>query len=70
MTALLAYRKLLPVGLLNISGFFFMLRFVVHPLPSLSDSANMVQAVLSLVRFLGFLWFIGKTGLMCCFAKR
>lgn len=27
-------------------------------------------AVLSLVRFLGFLWFIGKTGLMCCFAKR
>lgn len=27
-------------------------------------------AVLSLVRFIGFLWFLGKTGLMCCFARR
>ncbi|KEY68947.1 hypothetical protein S7711_04612 [Stachybotrys chartarum IBT 7711] len=27
-------------------------------------------AVLSLVRFIGFLWFMGKTGLMCCFARR
>ncbi|KFH45846.1 Chitin synthase-like protein [Hapsidospora chrysogenum ATCC 11550] len=27
-------------------------------------------AVLSLVRFTGFLWFLGKTGLMCCFARR
>lgn len=27
-------------------------------------------AVLSLVRFFGFLWFLGKTGLMCCFARR
>ncbi|CAI6100079.1 unnamed protein product [Clonostachys chloroleuca] len=26
-------------------------------------------AVLSLVRFFGFLWFLGKTGLMCCFAR-
>ncbi|KAL2110593.1 hypothetical protein VUR80DRAFT_967 [Thermomyces stellatus] len=27
-------------------------------------------AVLSLVRFCGFLWFLGRTGLMCCFARR
>ncbi|CAM1500735.1 Fc.00g098970.m01.CDS01 [Cosmosporella sp. VM-42] len=27
-------------------------------------------AVLSIVRFMGFLWFLGKTGLMCCFARR
>ncbi|KAF7543951.1 hypothetical protein G7Z17_g10325 [Cylindrodendrum hubeiense] len=27
-------------------------------------------AVLSLVRFMGFLWFLGKTGLMCCFSRR
>ncbi|KAG9250510.1 chitin synthase 3a [Emericellopsis atlantica] len=27
-------------------------------------------AVLSLIRFIGFLWFLGKTGLMCCFARR
>ncbi|KAH6899828.1 chitin synthase-domain-containing protein [Thelonectria olida] len=27
-------------------------------------------AVLSLVRFFGFLWFLGKTGLMCCFSRR
>lgn len=27
-------------------------------------------AVLSLIRFFGFLWFLGKTGLMCCFARR
>jgi len=27
-------------------------------------------AALSLVRFVGFLWFLGKTGLMCCFARR
>ncbi|PNY29820.1 Chitin synthase 1 [Tolypocladium capitatum] len=27
-------------------------------------------AVLSLVRFFGFLWFLGKTGIMCCFARR
>ncbi|RFU73643.1 chitin synthase 1 [Trichoderma arundinaceum] len=26
-------------------------------------------AVLSLIRFIGFLWFLGKTGLMCCFAR-
>jgi chitin synthase len=27
-------------------------------------------AALSLVRFLGACWFLGKTGIMCCFAKR
>ncbi|KAF5487079.1 Chitin synthase 1 [Colletotrichum siamense] len=27
-------------------------------------------AVLSLVRFFGFLWFLGKTGIMCCFSRR
>ncbi|RSL39417.1 Chitin synthase 1 [Fusarium sp. AF-6] len=27
-------------------------------------------AVLSIVRFIGFLWFLGKTGLMCCFSRR
>ncbi|KAI0535779.1 glycosyltransferase family 2 protein [Xylaria digitata] len=27
-------------------------------------------AVLSIIRFIGFLWFLGKTGIMCCFAKR
>ncbi|KAK4168929.1 glycosyltransferase [Cladorrhinum sp. PSN259] len=27
-------------------------------------------AGLSLVRFIGFLWFIGRTGIMCCFARR
>ncbi|KAF4960173.1 hypothetical protein FGADI_1192 [Fusarium gaditjirri] len=27
-------------------------------------------AVLSIVRFFGFLWFIGRTGIMCCFARR
>ncbi|SPJ74223.1 probable chitin synthase class III, family I [Fusarium torulosum] len=27
-------------------------------------------AVLSLVRFFGFLWFIGRTGIMCCIARR
>jgi len=27
-------------------------------------------AVLSLVRFIGCLWFLGKTGIMCCFARR
>ncbi|QPH11800.1 Chitin synthase, class 1 [Epichloe festucae Fl1] len=27
-------------------------------------------AALSLVRFFGFLWFLGKTGIMCCFARR
>ncbi|KAF6842173.1 chitin synthase 1 [Colletotrichum musicola] len=27
-------------------------------------------AVLSLVRFFGFLWFLGRTGIMCCFARR
>jgi len=27
-------------------------------------------AGLSLVRFIGFLWFLGKTGIMCCFARR
>jgi chitin synthase len=25
---------------------------------------------LSIIRFLGFLWFLGKTGLMCCIARR
>ncbi|KAI1325099.1 glycosyltransferase family 2 protein [Xylariaceae sp. FL0255] len=27
-------------------------------------------AVLSLIRFIGCLWFLGKTGIMCCFARR
>jgi chitin synthase len=27
-------------------------------------------AILSIIRFIGFLWFLGKTGLMCCFARR
>lgn len=27
-------------------------------------------AFLSLIRFFGFLWFLGKTGIMCCFARR
>nr|XP_036585044.1 chitin synthase [Colletotrichum truncatum]KAF6794812.1 chitin synthase [Colletotrichum truncatum] len=27
-------------------------------------------AVLSLIRFFGFLWFLGRTGIMCCFARR
>ncbi|KAK7214481.1 hypothetical protein V2G26_002484 [Clonostachys chloroleuca] len=27
-------------------------------------------ALLSIVRFIGFLWFLGKAGIMCCFAKR
>lgn len=27
-------------------------------------------AALSFVRFLGCLWFLGKTGLLCCFARR
>ncbi|KAH6652748.1 chIIIb, class III chitin synthase [Truncatella angustata] len=27
-------------------------------------------AFLSIVRFIGFLWFLGKTGIMCCFARR
>ena len=27
-------------------------------------------AVLSLVRFFGCLWFLGKSGIMCCFARR
>lgn len=27
-------------------------------------------AALSLVRFLGCLWFLGKSGLLCCFARR
>lgn len=27
-------------------------------------------AVLSLIRFVGFVWFMGRTGIMCCFAKR
>ncbi|KAJ4310736.1 Chitin synthase, class 3 [Fusarium piperis] len=27
-------------------------------------------AVLSLIRFAGFLWFIGRTGIMCCIARR
>lgn len=27
-------------------------------------------AVLSLVRFIGCCWFLGKTGLLCCFARR
>lgn len=27
-------------------------------------------AALSLIRFIGFLWFIGWTGLMCCFKRR
>ena len=27
-------------------------------------------AALSLVRFIGFLWFMGRTSIMCCFARR
>ncbi|KAJ2902065.1 hypothetical protein MKZ38_001038 [Zalerion maritima] len=27
-------------------------------------------AVLSLVRFIGCIWFLGKTGIMCCFGRR
>jgi len=27
-------------------------------------------AVLSIVRFIGCCWFLGKSGIMCCFAKR
>ncbi|KAJ9133959.1 Glycosyltransferase family 2 protein [Coniochaeta hoffmannii] len=27
-------------------------------------------AALSIVRFMGFLWFLGRTGIMCCFARR
>ncbi|KAF3761110.1 family 2 glycosyltransferase [Cryphonectria parasitica EP155] len=27
-------------------------------------------AFLSLIRFIGFCWFLGKTGIMCCFARR
>ncbi|KAI1390687.1 glycosyltransferase family 2 protein [Hypoxylon trugodes] len=27
-------------------------------------------AVLSIFRFMGFLWFLGRTGIMCCFARR
>lgn len=27
-------------------------------------------AALSLVRFIGCCWFLGKTGLLCCFARR
>lgn len=27
-------------------------------------------AFLSLIRFIGFLWFLGKTGIMCCIARR
>lgn len=27
-------------------------------------------ALLSIVRFIGFLWFLGRTGIMCCFARR
>ena len=27
-------------------------------------------AVLSVIRFIGCLWFLGKSGIMCCFARR
>ncbi|KAH9987664.1 glycosyltransferase family 2 protein [Xylariaceae sp. FL0662B] len=27
-------------------------------------------AALSTVRFIGFLWFLGKTGIMCCFSRK
>ncbi|KAF2840130.1 glycosyltransferase family 2 protein [Patellaria atrata CBS 101060] len=27
-------------------------------------------AILSLIRFLGCLWFLGKSGILCCFARR
>jgi len=27
-------------------------------------------AILSLIRFIGFLWFLGRTGILCCFARR
>ncbi|KAF1989607.1 glycosyltransferase family 2 protein [Aulographum hederae CBS 113979] len=27
-------------------------------------------AILALIRFMGCLWFLGKTGLLCCFARR
>ena len=30
----------------------------------------LVTAFLSLIRFLGCLWFLGKSGLLCCFARR
>jgi len=29
-----------------------------------------ITAALSLVRFIGCCWFLGKTGLLCCFARR
>ncbi|KAI6784858.1 Chitin synthase-like protein [Emericellopsis cladophorae] len=29
-----------------------------------------ITAVLSIVRFIGFCWYLGKTGIMCCFARR
>jgi chitin synthase len=27
-------------------------------------------AALSLIRFIGCLWFLGKTGLLCCFNRK
>ncbi len=27
-------------------------------------------AILSVVRFIGCLWFLGRTGIMCCFSRR
>ncbi|KAK4663311.1 Chitin synthase, class 3 [Podospora pseudopauciseta] len=29
-----------------------------------------VTAALSIIRFIGFLWFLGRTGIMCCFRKK
>jgi chitin synthase len=30
----------------------------------------LTTAALSVVRFIGCCWFLGKTGIMCCFARR
>ncbi|KAH7025849.1 family 2 glycosyltransferase [Microdochium trichocladiopsis] len=27
-------------------------------------------SILSVIRFIGFLWFLGRTGILCCFARR
>jgi chitin synthase len=30
----------------------------------------LITAALSLVRFTGCLWFLGKNGILCCFMRR
>jgi chitin synthase len=30
----------------------------------------LATSVLSIIRFIGFLWFLGRTGILCCFARR